>query len=131
MPEGVNSHEPQEPRALSFSTGCEPMVVMTEETRNLLNRADRGGGVTPCRATDGFTGLPMRQAALEFASIRHAGQYREGDRSGKDEDAPYRSSRFRSAHAAGRCAGRAGIWPISSAISGMACGLVSSGGNRG
>jgi hypothetical protein len=104
---------------------------MTEETRNLFNRAGRGGGVAPCRATDRFTELPMGQAALEFVSIRHAGQYREGDRSGNDENAPSRSSRFRSAHAAGRRAGRAGIWRIPSAIGGMACSSVSSGGNRG
>jgi hypothetical protein len=188
VPEGVNSHKPQEPGARSFFMCREPIVVMTEETRNLF---DRGGGVAPCRATDRFTELPMGQAALEFASIRHAGQYREVDRapfithptevgellqadgqpdqviaagllhdvlektatisaelrhrfgprvaqlvetvsvdqSIRDHDGRKRG--FRPAHAAGRRAGRAGIWPIPSAISGMACSSDSSGGNRG
>jgi hypothetical protein len=44
---------------------------------------------------------------------------------------PSRSSRFRPAHAAGRVAERAGIWPIPSAMSGMTCSCLSSGGNRG
>jgi HD domain len=64
----------------SHSSWAASPLEMTEETRNLFNRADRGSGVAPCRATDRFKELPMAQAALEFASIRHAGQYREVDR---------------------------------------------------
>ena len=54
------------------------MAVMAEETSNLFNGVVRGDG-TPCRTADPFAGLPMAQAALEFASVRHGGQYREID----------------------------------------------------
>lgn len=117
MAEGVNSDEPQEPGAISFFIGREPIVVMTEETRNLFARADCGGGVAPCRATERFTELPMGQAALEFASIRHAGQYREVER------APFITDPAEM--------GELLHWPIPSTMSGMARSPVSSGGDRG
>jgi (p)ppGpp synthase/HD superfamily hydrolase len=57
------------------------MHVTTEETQAICNGDVWGdAAVRSRRAADLFTGLPVAQAALEFASIRHAGQYREIDR---------------------------------------------------
>lgn len=58
------------------------MAVMAEETSNLFNGVVREGGTprrTADRFADRFAGLPMAQAALEFASVRHSGQYRDID----------------------------------------------------
>ena len=56
------------------------MCVNAEETHGVVNDEVSGSAtVRSHRATDSFPGLPMAQAALKFASARHAGQYREID----------------------------------------------------
>ena len=53
-----------------------------EETHGVVNDEVSGSAtVRSLCAADSFAGLPMAQAALEFASARHAGQYREIDHS--------------------------------------------------
>ncbi len=56
------------------------MCVNAEEARGVVNDEVSGGATVRsfCPA-DSFAGLPLAQAALEFASARHAGQCREID----------------------------------------------------
>jgi (p)ppGpp synthase/HD superfamily hydrolase len=54
--------------------------MMADETQSVPNDEVLGGATArSLRAADGFAGLPIAQAALEFASSRHAGHYREID----------------------------------------------------
>ena len=54
------------------------MCVNAEETHGVVN--DEVSGSATCdRIAPSFAGLPMAQAALTFASARHANQYRETD----------------------------------------------------
>jgi HD domain len=56
------------------------MRPIADETQGVLNDEVLGGDTArSLRAADRFAGLPMAQAALEFASARHASQYREID----------------------------------------------------
>ena len=56
------------------------MCVNAEEARGAVNDEVSGGAtVQSLCAADSFAGLPMAQAALGFASARHAGQCREID----------------------------------------------------
>ncbi len=54
------------------------MCANAEETHGVVNDEVSGSAtVWSHRATDSFAGVPMAQAALKFASARHANQYRE------------------------------------------------------
>lgn len=56
------------------------MCVNAQQTRGIMNGEVSGSAtVRSHRATDSFAGLPLAQAALTFASARHANQYRETD----------------------------------------------------
>ena len=56
------------------------MRVITEETHGIANDEVLGSAtVQSRRAADRLAGLPIAQAALKFASARHANQYREID----------------------------------------------------
>ena len=58
------------------------MCVNAEQTQGVVNDEVSGSAtVRSHRATDSFAGLPLAQAALTFASARHANQYRETDHS--------------------------------------------------
>ena len=57
------------------------MRVIAKQAQGTFSDDVPGGPtVRSRRAADRFAGLPMAQAALEFASTRHADQYREIDR---------------------------------------------------
>ena len=57
------------------------MCVNAEESHRVVNDEVSDSATVRSRgAADRFAGLPMAQAALEFASTRHADQYREIDR---------------------------------------------------
>jgi (p)ppGpp synthase/HD superfamily hydrolase len=56
------------------------MCVIAEETKGILTDEVLGSAsLLSRRAADQFAALPIAQAALKFASARHAGQYREID----------------------------------------------------
>lgn len=56
------------------------MCVIAEETHGVVSDEVSGSAsLRSHRAADCFAGLPMAQAALKFASARHANQYREID----------------------------------------------------
>jgi (p)ppGpp synthase/HD superfamily hydrolase len=56
------------------------MRVTADETQSVVNdQVLRGATARSRRAADRFAGLPTAQAALEFASARHANQYRQTD----------------------------------------------------
>lgn len=53
--------------------------MISDETHSVLNEGLGGGVLRSLPAANRFAGLPIVQAALEFACLRHAGQYREVD----------------------------------------------------
>ena len=56
------------------------MCVIADEIHGILNNEDPGSDTGRSRRTaERFAGLPIAQAALKFASARHAGQSRESD----------------------------------------------------
>jgi (p)ppGpp synthase/HD superfamily hydrolase len=57
------------------------MRAIADDPRSVFNDEVLGGAsARSSRAAERFARLPIAQAALEFASERHAGQYREIDR---------------------------------------------------
>lgn len=57
--------------------GRQPMRVKVEKTRDCFGEEVPGSiAVRSCGVTDRFAGVPRAQAALKFASARHANQYR-------------------------------------------------------
>jgi HD domain len=58
----------------------QPMRVKVEKTRNLFGEeAPDSTAVRSCGVTDRFAGIRRAQAALKFASARHANQFRGTD----------------------------------------------------
>jgi (p)ppGpp synthase/HD superfamily hydrolase len=56
------------------------MCVIADQTQGILNNEVPGSDTRRSRRTaERFAGLPITQAALKFASARHAGQSRESD----------------------------------------------------
>ena len=63
------------------------MPVVSDETETVLNDEVLGRGTALSRrAAHQFAELPMAQAALKFASARHANQCREIDHASAPED---------------------------------------------